>query len=105
MATATLSTRLVAICLGAALTFAQLICAVHKAEALAHKPGEVCDLCLSLANVDHALVDVAPPPPAHGRPVLNHGPDARVFHATLVRELRARSPPPAIEADSGHLIN
>jgi hypothetical protein len=101
---ATLSTRLVAICLGAALAFAQLLCAVHKAEALAHKPGEVCDLCLSLANVDHALVDVAPPPAVHGRPALNHRPDARVVRATLVREVRARSPP-AIEADSGRLIN
>jgi hypothetical protein len=103
--TATLSTRLVAICLGAALAFAQLLCAVHKAEALAHKPGEVCDLCLSLAKVDHTLVDVAPPPPVHGRPALNHRPDARVLRATLVRELRARSPPPAIEAGSGRLTN
>jgi hypothetical protein len=103
--TATLSTRLVAICLGAALAFAQLLCAVHKAEALAHKPGEVCDLCLSLAKVDHALVDVAPPPPVHGRPALNHRPDAQVLRATVVRELRARSPPPAIEADSGRLTN
>jgi hypothetical protein len=101
--TATLSTRLVAICLGAALAFAQLLCAVHKAEALAHKSGEVCDLCLSLAKVDHALGDVAPPPAVHGRPALNHRPDARVVCATLIRDVRARSPP-AIEADSDRLV-
>jgi hypothetical protein len=100
---ATLSTRLCAICLGAALGFAQLLCAVHKAEALAHKPGEVCDLCLSVAKLDHAQVEIAPPPPLHGQPALNHRPDAGVVHATLVRELRARSPP-AIAADSARLV-
>ena len=95
MGTATLSTRLVAICLGAALAFAQLLCAVHKAEALAHKSGEVCDLCLSVAKVDHALVEVGPPPPVHSLSALNHRPDARVVRSTPVRELRARSPPPS----------
>jgi hypothetical protein len=100
---ATLSTRLVAICFGAALAFAQLLCAVHKAEALAHKPGEVCDLCLGVAKIDHALVDLAVPPPALGQPALAGRPDARVACTTLVRELRARSPP-AIAADSARLI-
>ena len=104
MGAATLSTRLVAICLGAALAFAQLLCAVHKAEALAHKSGEVCDLCLSLAKVDHALVAAGAPPPAHSGPALDHRPDARVVRANLVRELRARSPP-SIETDSVRLVN
>jgi hypothetical protein len=93
--TATLSTRLVAICLGAALAFAQLLCAVHKAEALAHKAGEVCDLCLALAKVDHTLVEVGPPPPVYSLPTLNHRPDARVLRSTPLRESRARSPPPS----------
>jgi hypothetical protein len=92
---AILSTRLVAIALGVALFVAQLLCGAHKAEALAHKPGGVCDLCLSLANVDHALVEGGPPPPTHGRLALNRQPDARVVRAILVRELRARSPPPS----------
>jgi hypothetical protein len=95
MGTATLSTRLVAICLGGALAFAQLICTVHKAEALAHKPGEVCDLCLSLAKVDHALIDAVVPAPVHSGVVLNHQPTSRVPRAALVREFRARSPPPS----------
>jgi hypothetical protein len=98
----TLSTRLCAICLAAALAFAQLLCAVHKAEGLGHKPGEVCDLCLGLAKIDHALVDVTAPPPVFGGPALNHRPDARVARATVVRELRARSPP-AIATDSARL--
>jgi hypothetical protein len=102
--TATLNTRLVAICLGAALAFAQLLCVVHKAEALAHKSGAVCDLCLSLAKVDHALIEVGPPPSAHGLPTLQHRPDVRVVCSTAVRELRARSPP-AIETDSVRLVN
>jgi hypothetical protein len=91
----TLSTRLCAIGLAAALAFGQLLCAVHKAEALAHKPGEVCDLCLGLAKIDHALVDLAVPPPTLGQPALAGRPDARVACTTLVRELRARSPPPS----------
>jgi len=62
---------------------------------LAHKSGEVCDLCLSLAKVDHGLVEVGPPPPVHSLPTLNHQPDARVVRSTPVRELRARSPPPS----------
>jgi hypothetical protein len=90
---ATLSTRLVAICIGAALAFAQLLCTVHKAEALTHKPGEVCDLCLSVAKVDHALIDAVVPPPVHGGVVLNLLPTSRVPRAALVREFRARSPP------------
>jgi hypothetical protein len=102
--TATLSTRLCAIALGIALVVAQLLCGVHKAEALGHKPGGVCDLCLSLANVDHALVESGGPPPVHSQPSLNHRPDARVVRAILVRELRARSPP-SIETDSARLVN
>jgi hypothetical protein len=102
--TATLSTRLCAIGLGVALVFAQLLCGVHKAEALGHKPGGVCDLCLSLATVDHALVEGGAPPPAHSRPALNHGPDARAVRAILVPELRARSPP-SIETDSARSVN
>jgi hypothetical protein len=90
----TLSTRLCAIGFGVALVFGQLQCGVHKAEAVGHKPGEVCDLCLSVAKVDHALIDAVVPPPAHGGVVLNHLPTSRVPRATLVRELRARSPPP-----------
>jgi hypothetical protein len=100
---ATLSKRLVALALGVALFVAQLLCGAHKAEALAHKSGGVCDLCLSLVNVDHALIEGGPPPPAHGRLALNRQLDAHVVRAILVRELRARSPP-AIEADSGRLV-
>jgi hypothetical protein len=100
---ATLSKRLVAIALGVALFVAQLVCGAHKAEALAHKPGGVCDLCLSLANVDHALIEGGSLPPAHSRLALNRQPDAHVVRAILVRELRARSPP-AVEADSGRLV-
>jgi hypothetical protein len=96
---ATRSTRLCAIGLAAALAVAQLLCAVHKAEALVHKPGEVCDLCLGLAKIDHALIDAAAPPPVIGGPALNHRPPAQVARATPVRELHARSPP-AIVADS-----
>jgi hypothetical protein len=100
---ATLSTRFGAICLAAALAFAQLLCAAHKAEALEHKPGEVCDLCLGLAKIDHALVDVAAPPPVLGPPAGPHRPAARVARPTPARELRARSPP-AIAADSARLV-
>jgi hypothetical protein len=89
----TLSTRLCAICLGAALACAQLLCGVHKAEAVGHKPGEVCELCLSLANVDHALIAAAAPPPAHGWAVVNHRSAWRAPRAALVREVHARSPP------------
>jgi hypothetical protein len=92
---ATLSMRLCAICFAAALAFAQLLCALHKAEALGHKPDQVCDLCLGLAKIDHALVDVTAPSPVLGRLAPNHRPDARLAPTTLVRELRARSPPPS----------
>jgi hypothetical protein len=102
--TASLSTRLCAIALGVALVFAQLLCGAHKAEALGHKPGGVCDICLSLATVDHALVDVGTPPPVHSWPALDHRPDARVVRAIPVRELHARSPP-SIETDSARLVN
>jgi hypothetical protein len=91
----TLSTRLCAIGLGVALVFAQLLCGIHKAEALGHKPGEVCDLCLSVAKIDHALIDAVMPPPVHGGVVLNHLPTSRVPRAALAREFRARSPPPS----------
>lgn len=104
MGAATLGTRLCAIALGIALVFAQLLCGVHKAEALGHKPGGVCDLCLSLANVDHALVEAGAPPPAHRRLALDHRPEVRVVRANLPRELRARSPP-SIETDSVRLVN
>jgi hypothetical protein len=99
----TLSTRLCAIGLAAALVFGQLLCAVHKAEALAHKPGQLCDLCLGLAKVDHALVDVAAPPPAVGPAAVPHRPAARLARATPLRELHARSPP-AITTDSARLV-
>jgi hypothetical protein len=92
---ATLSTRICAIGFGVALVFAQLLCGVHKAEALGHKPGEVCDLCVSLAKLDHALIAADAPTPIHGVPALNHRPDARVIRSTPVRELHARSPPPS----------
>jgi hypothetical protein len=92
---ATLSTRLCAIGLGVALIFAQLLCGGHKAKAMGHKPGEVCDLCLSVTKVDHALIDGAAPPPVHGGGVVNHRPAWRVPRAALVRECRARSPPPS----------
>ena len=104
MGTATLSTRLAAICLGAALAFAQLLCAVHKAEALAHKSGEVCGLCLSLAKVDHALVEVGPPPPVHSLSALNHQPDARVVPRHPGAGITCPLPS-AIKADSGRLVN
>jgi hypothetical protein len=99
----TLSTRLCAIGLAAALAFGQLLYAVHKAEALAHKPGQLCDFCLGLAKVDHALVDIAAPPPAVGPAAVPHRPTARLARATPLRELHARSPP-AIEADSARLL-
>ena len=99
----TLSTRLCAICLAVGLAFAQLLCAAHKAEAVGHKPGEVCDLCLGLAKIDHALVDVAAPPPVPSPAAVRHRPADRVARATLVRELRARSPP-AIAANSARLV-
>ena len=62
-----------------------------------------CGLCLSLAKVDHALVEVGPPPPVHSLSALNHQPDARVVRATPVRLMRPL--PSAIEADSGRLVN
>jgi hypothetical protein len=101
---ATLSTRLCAIAAGIALIVAQLLCGVHKADALGHKPGGVCDSCLSLANVDHALVEAGAPPPAYSLPTLDRRPDAHVVRAVLVREERARSPP-SIETDSVRLVN
>jgi hypothetical protein len=89
---ASLSTRLCAICLGAALVFAQLLCAVHQAAAVAHQPDQACDLCLGAANVDHALIDADTPLPAHGR-ALQHHPAGRTPLVAGIRELRARSPP------------
>jgi hypothetical protein len=103
MGAATLSTRLCAICLASALAFAQLLCAAHKAEALGHQPDEVCDLCLGLAKIDHALVDITAPPPVFGPAAVRHRSAARVARATRVRELRARSPP-AITADFARLV-
>jgi hypothetical protein len=100
----TLNTRLCAICLAAALAFAQLLCAAHQAEALGHKPDEVCDFCLGLAKIDHALVDVAALPPVLGLTAVRHRPADRVAPATLVRELRAHSPP-AMAADSARLVS
>jgi hypothetical protein len=85
--------RVYAVCLAAALVSAQLLWAVHEAEALGHKPGEVCDLCLSLANVNHALIDDPAPMLVHARPALNGAPAVRRSLAALVRDLRARSPP------------
>ena len=96
MGTATLSTRLCAIALGIALVVAQLLCGVHKAEALGHKPGGVCDLCLSLANVDHALVEAGAPPPVLGRRRRSITDPTRASPAPFwCAELRARSPPPS----------
>jgi hypothetical protein len=97
------STRLCAIGLAAALAFAQLLCALHKAEALGHKSDEVCDLCLGLAKIDHALVDGGAPPPPLAPATARHPLDPRVARATPVRELHARSPP-ALAADSARFL-
>jgi hypothetical protein len=90
---ATPSTRLCAIGLAAALVAALLLWAAHGAKVLADEPGEPCDLCLSLANVDHALVDTAAPPPVPDRSAVHHRPAGRAPLAVLLRDQRARSPP------------
>jgi hypothetical protein len=92
VAVATLSTRLCAVSLGVALVFAQLLCGIHKAEAAGHKPGQACDLCLSVANLDHGLIDAVTLQVPCGS-VVNDRPPWRVPRVALTRECRARSPP------------
>jgi hypothetical protein len=90
---ATLRTRFCAVGLATALVLAQLLWARHEAAAATHARGEVCDLCLALANVNHALVDVTGlPPPPHDLALADR-PPATVALASPVRELRARAPP------------
>jgi hypothetical protein len=90
---ATLRMRLRAIGLAAALVLAQLLWSKHEAEAAAHAPGEVCDVCLALANINHALVEVTGlPPPRHDLAPADQRP-ATLALTSPVRELRARAPP------------
>jgi hypothetical protein len=90
---ATLRIRLCAVGLAAALVVAQLLWARHEAEAAAHAQGEVCDLCLALANVGHALAEITGlPPPRHDLALAGHRP-ATLALTSPVRELRARAPP------------
>jgi hypothetical protein len=90
---ATLRIRLCTIGLAAALVLAQLLWARHEAEAAIHAQGEVCDLCLTLANVGHALAEITGlPPPRHALAPADHQP-ATLALTSPVREFRARAPP------------
>jgi hypothetical protein len=92
---ATLSVRLCAAGLAAALVLAQLICGIHKAEAVTHKPGEVCDLCLALANVDYPLVDIAALPSVPAKAAVQYRPSGQPPLTAPIHEFRARAPPPS----------
>ena len=90
---ATLNPRLQAAFLAVALALAQLLWANHEAKAVAHDATEVCDLCLALANIGNALVDIAPPVPVQGVAVVHHRPTGRSPLGVLARGWYARAPP------------
>jgi hypothetical protein len=90
---ATLNPRLQAAFLAVALALAQLLWANHEAKAVAHETDEVCDLCLALAKVGHALADIASPAPVHAVAVVHHRPNGRAPFGALARGWHSRAPP------------
>jgi hypothetical protein len=75
------------------LALAQLLWANHEAKAIQHEAAETCDLCLALANVGHALVDIAPPVPVQDVAVVHDRPTGRSLLGVLARGWHARAPP------------
>ena len=90
---ATLNPRLQAAFLAVALALAQLLWANHEAKAAAHDATKVCDLCLALAKVGHALVDIAPPAPVQDVAVVHYRPTGQSPLGVLARGWYARAPP------------
>jgi hypothetical protein len=90
---ATLNPRLQAAFLALALALAQLLWANHEAKAAAHDATKVCDLCLALANIGHALVDIAPQVLVQGVAVVHHRPTGRSPFGVQARGWHARAPP------------
>jgi hypothetical protein len=90
---AILNPRLQAAFLAVALALAQLLWANHEAKAAAHDPTKVCDLCLALANIGNALVDVAPPVQVPNVAVVSDRPTERSRLGVQARGWYARAPP------------
>jgi hypothetical protein len=90
---ANLNPRLQAAFLAVALALAQLLWANHEAKAAVHDATKVCELCLALANVGHAVVDIAPPAPVQAVAILHYRLTEQSSLGVVAHGWHARAPP------------